>query len=80
MATLTIRDIDDGLKARLRVRAARQGRSMEAEVRSILEATLRPHASEAVGSRVHALFAAAGGADPELPRRDEEPRAADLGS
>ncbi|TMZ65819.1 plasmid stabilization protein, partial [Klebsiella pneumoniae] len=33
MATLTIRDFDDELKAALRVRAAEHGRSMEAEVR-----------------------------------------------
>lgn len=36
MATLTIRNIDDGVKERLRVRAALQGRSMEEEVRAIL--------------------------------------------
>lgn len=37
MATLTIRDFDDDLKAALRVRAAQHGRSMESEVREILE-------------------------------------------
>lgn len=36
MATLTIRNIDDSVKERLRVRAAMQGRSMEEEVRAIL--------------------------------------------
>ena len=36
MATLTIRHVDAGVKERLRVRAARHGRSMEAELRSIL--------------------------------------------
>ena len=30
MATMTIRNIDDRLKARLRVRAAEHGKSMEA--------------------------------------------------
>ena len=36
MATLTIRDVDEELRAKLRVRAVRHGRSMEAEVRAIL--------------------------------------------
>ena len=36
MASLTIRDLDDQTKERLRVRAARQRRSMEAEARHIL--------------------------------------------
>ena len=40
MSTLTIRNVDAGLKQRLRVRAARHGRSMEAELRDILRQTL----------------------------------------
>ncbi len=36
MASLTVRKLDDDLKARLRLRAARNGRSVEDEVRSIL--------------------------------------------
>jgi phosphopantothenoylcysteine decarboxylase / phosphopantothenate---cysteine ligase len=36
MASLTIRKLDDGLKRRLRLRAARNGRSMEDEARTIL--------------------------------------------
>lgn len=36
MNTLTIRQVDDDVKARLKVRAAKHGRSMEAEVRAIL--------------------------------------------
>jgi hypothetical protein len=34
IATSTVRDLDDDLRALLRVRAARHGRSMEAEVRA----------------------------------------------
>ena len=41
MATLTIRNVDPALKERLRVRAARHGRSMEAELRHILNTALR---------------------------------------
>jgi plasmid stability protein len=36
MATLTIRQLDDQVKERLRVRAAQAGRSMEEEAREIL--------------------------------------------
>jgi phosphopantothenoylcysteine decarboxylase / phosphopantothenate---cysteine ligase len=36
MASITIRQLDDDLKQRLRLRAARNGRSMEDEVRTIL--------------------------------------------
>lgn len=40
MATLTIRRLDDSVKARLRVRAAQNGRSMEEEARELLTASL----------------------------------------
>jgi plasmid stability protein len=36
LAAVSIRDLDDDVKDRLRVRAARNGRSMEAEIRAIL--------------------------------------------
>jgi plasmid stability protein len=79
VATLTIRGLDDDTKARLRVSAARHGRSMEAEVRRILEEALpSQQASGGLGSRIHARFAELGGADLDLPRRSEMPRAATL--
>jgi len=40
MASITIRRLDDGVKAKLRVRAAVHGRSMEEEAREILKAGL----------------------------------------
>lgn len=40
MASITIRNLDDELKARLRVRAAEKGRSMEEEAREILRCAL----------------------------------------
>ena len=40
MATVSIRDLDDGVRDRLRIRAARNGRSMEAEMRAILTAAV----------------------------------------
>lgn len=69
MATLTIRNVDAAVKERLRVRAARHGRSMEAEVRSILSAAMaadreqpEPNLAEAIRRR----FAPLGGVDLEL--------------
>ena len=40
MASITIRKLDDAVKLRLRVRAARHGRSMEEEAREILKDAL----------------------------------------
>lgn len=77
MATLTIRDLDEELRASLRIRAARHGRSMEAEVREILrEALARPAADDQLGTRVRQRFATIGGAELELPPRTNRPRAA----
>ena len=40
MASITVRNLDEGLKRRLRIRAAENGKSMEQEVRDILRAAL----------------------------------------
>lgn len=77
MGTLTIRGLDDETKARLRVRAAHHERSMESEVRAILQAALdQPVAQRGLGSRIHERFAALGGVDLELPDRTGVPREA----
>lgn len=63
-ATLTVRGIDDQLRDRLRVRAAHHSRSMEAEVREILEGALATGGAEKrLGSRVHHRFEDVGGFD-----------------
>ena len=46
--SITIRNLDGQVKERLRMRAARNGRSMEAEARSILAASLTAEGSEAI--------------------------------
>lgn len=46
MASITIRNLDDEMKARLRLRAAQHGQSMEAEVRSILRGVLLHDAAQ----------------------------------
>jgi plasmid stability protein len=79
VATLTIRDLDDGLKAELRVQAARHGRSMEAEVREILRAALtRSTSTVGIGSRIHQRFSDVDDASLPLPPRTDRPRAAEL--
>ena len=86
MASLTVRDLDDEVKRKLRLRAADHGRSMEAEVRSILaEAVADPEVEgeRGLGSEIRAMFAEIGYAEDlvqALPRRVvEAPRYVDFG-
>ena len=79
MASLVIRDLDDDVKTKLRIRAAENGRSMEAEARAILAAAVaatRP--ARGLGSYIRNQFSELGGVDLEVPTRDESPRVADL--
>ena len=50
MAMLTVRNIPDAVHRTLRMRAARNGRSMEAEVREILESAVSPAGRVKLGS------------------------------
>jgi plasmid stability protein len=68
MPTLTIRNVPDETKKRLRIRAAEHGRSMEAELRAILEETLAE--PENLGQSIHRRFAEVGGVELELPERE----------
>ena len=71
MASITIRKLDDAVKARLRLAAARHGCSMEEEARRILRQTLLVEEPEkGLGTRIHQLFAGIGGI--ELPERSKE--------
>ncbi|WP_256837770.1 FitA-like ribbon-helix-helix domain-containing protein [Ornithinimicrobium faecis] len=76
MAVISVGDLSGDLAARLKVRAARHGRSMEAEVRAILTETLgrgeddRPNLGQAIRER----FAAQGGAELDIPDRRNMPR------
>ena len=71
MASITVRNLDDGLKRRLRVRAAENGRSMEQEAREILKHALEEEAVPVrnLGSAIHARFAPFGGVELEIPPR-----------
>jgi plasmid stability protein len=72
MPSLTIRNIEESLKSRLRVRAAAHGRSMEEEAHAILSAAFASEAMEekGLGSVVSALFRPLGGVDLELPAKE----------
>lgn len=71
MAVLTIRNLDEALKIRLRVQAAEQGHSMEEEARRILRQALSPPKSKCgLGTRLHRRFVErTGGTELELPER-----------
>ena len=77
MSTLTIRQLNEHTHARLRGRAAKHGRSVEAEVRAILDATV-DLPEENILLALHAAFSEAGGVDLEVPDRSEPPRPVDL--
>ena len=71
MASITIRNLDDSLKSRLRVRAAVHGRSMEDEARDILRSALSHGTAQPgnLAAAIRARFAALGGVElPALPR------------
>lgn len=80
MAQLVVRRLDDVVKARLRRRARRHGRSTEEEVRDILRNAVRSESAAPIrlGSRLAARFARIGLARdiPEL--RGQPARPADL--
>ncbi|TVR95424.1 MAG: plasmid stabilization protein [Rhodospirillales bacterium] len=70
MASITIRNLDEDLKRRLRIRAAEHGRSMEDEARDILRRSVSTTAPpKNLGRAIHARFAALGGIDLQLPDR-----------
>ena len=71
MATITIRNLDEKVKRALQVRAALNGRSMEAEARAFLTEAVEHGgatvAEEDLGAAIHKRFAALGGVDLEIP-------------
>ena len=72
MASIIIRNLEDDVKARLKLRAATNGRSMEEEARDILRAATGAADPRAdLGLAIHARFAALGGLDLVLLPRAE---------
>ncbi|MFY1636194.1 FitA-like ribbon-helix-helix domain-containing protein [Solwaraspora sp. WMMB335] len=79
MAALSIRDLDDAVKEKLRLRAARNGRSMEAEIRPILTTAVTEDAPRTdLFSALTQRFAHLSGAELDLPARTTMPRATSL--
>ena len=71
MASITIRNLDERLKARLRVQAATHGRSMEDEARDILRTALvrEPAQPSNLAAAIRKRFAPLGGVElPDVPR------------
>lgn len=79
LSAISVRNLDDQVKERLRVRAARHGRSMESEIRAILIDAVREQGDEEdLFSTMLDRFGAVGGVELELPPRTTPVRAADL--
>jgi len=78
MATITIRNLDDFIKTRLRVRAANHDRSMEEEARIILRDALQDaDEMRGLGSLIHKRFMSAGGVELAPSVRDQPARKPD---
>lgn len=62
MAQIVVRKLDDDVKAKLKARARRHGRSMEEEVREILRNAVREEArpEKGLGTRIAERFAGLG--------------------
>jgi len=72
MASITIRNLDEPTKARLRVRAAHHSRSMEEEARHILRSALTEETmpKRNLAEAIRLRFKSLGGVDIRLPARE----------
>ena len=74
-----IRNLDENVKKRLRLQAARHGRSMEEEARTLLAAGVKraPHTAGNIADAIAAIIDPLGGVELNLPPRSvtrEPPR------
>lgn len=72
MAVVTVRNLPEETHRALKLRAARHGRSTEAEIRVILEEQVRPQSRLKVGSELAAFGKRLGTADLHI-HRDQAP-------
>jgi plasmid stability protein len=84
IASITIRNLDNELKARLRLQAARHGRSMEEKVLVILHQAVQPSQRPdsggfGLGSCIRAHFADLGGVELDVPLRTTSTEPASFG-
>lgn len=75
MASITIRKLDEGVKLKLRVRAAEHGRSMEEEAREILSGAIKdkPETGVNLYDAMRARLKAAGIRGVNLPEPERGP-------
>jgi plasmid stability protein len=75
MASITIRQLPETTKRKLRMRAAQNGRSMEQEAREILKNELSKAAGPPLdlGKAIRDIFAPFGGVDLQIPPREPMP-------
>lgn len=79
MPNITVRNLSEAIHRALRVRAARHGRSTEAEVRVILQETVLPAERLKIGSEIHRIAREIGGMDElEIRRERSEIQGADF--
>ena len=79
MPTVTVRNLPEETHRALRVRAAHHGRSTEAEIRVILEETVRPSNRLKIGSEIHRIASEIGNMDDlEVSRKRSQIRGADF--
>ena len=78
MPAVTVRNLPESTHRALKVRAARNGRSTEAEIRVILEAAVTPKASIKIGSELAAFGRRYGGIDLNLSRDRTAPEPANF--
>jgi plasmid stability protein len=69
--SITIRNLEDSVKSRLRLRAARNGRSMEEEARQILRTALadKTRRSADLFEAIRRRIAPMGGVELPIPKR-----------
>jgi antitoxin FitA len=73
MTQLTIRNVDDAVRLKLKTRAAAKGRSLEAELREIItKAAFEPPPARAIGRAIRERFARLGGIELDIPPRSAE--------
>jgi plasmid stability protein len=72
MAAVTVRNLSEKTHRALKLRAARNGRSTEAEIRNILEESVSPKAEMGLGSQLAALGRRFGGIELNITR-DKRP-------
>jgi antitoxin FitA len=71
MSSITIRNLESSVKSRLRMRAARHGRSMEEEARDILRAALaeKTHKPANLFEAIRRRMGSLGGVELDIPQR-----------